>query len=154
MWEPLRRYRALDAESQRLFRRAALLLPWIRASLRLRGYNPTFAALQRRSNDIPASADAITDPVFNTNRMIHAAARYSLLHYSCLDESLCLWYLLRKQGVSSQLRIGVRKVNGKFEAHAWVEYNGLAVNQPEESHLHYAAFEREFSEPLSTFRKT
>jgi len=147
MWEPLQRYRALDPEARRLFRRAALLLPWIRVSLRLRGFSPTFAALQQRANSAPTTSDTANDPVSKTNRMIHAAARYSLMRHTCLEESLCLWYLLRKQGVTSQLRIGVRKENGKFEAHAWVECNGQAVNQPEASHLHYAAFEKEFSGP-------
>ena len=79
--------------------------------------------------------------------MIHAAVGYSPLHYTCLEESLGLWYLLRKQGIVSTLRIGVRKADGRFEAHAWVEYGGEALNQPEAAHTHYAAFEKEFSEP-------
>lgn len=147
MWEPLQRYRALDPESRRLFRRAATLLPWIRVSLRLRGYNPTFARLRQRSSGVSVAAGAPRERVSKINRMIHAAARYSPLHYTCLEQSLCLWYLLRVQGISSQLRIGVRKTDGKFEAHAWVEYAGEAVNQPEASHLHYAAFEKEFGDP-------
>ena len=147
MWEPLQRYRALDSDAQRLFWRATRLLPWIRVSLRLRGYNPTFSSLQQRLNSLPNAANSSSEPVFKTNRMIRAAVRYSPLHFTCLEESLCLWYLLRKQGISSQLRIGVRKANGKLEAHAWVEYAGEAVNQPEQSHLHYAAFEKEFGEP-------
>jgi len=46
------------------------------------------------------------------------------------------------------LRIGARKSGGKFEAHAWVERNGEAIGGPEETHVHYAAFEREFSGDL------
>ena len=130
-----------------MFRRAAILLPWIRVSLRWRGYHSTFTSLQRRSNSVSVAANVASDSVYKTNRMIHAAVRHSPLRYTCLEESLCLWHLLRKQGISSQLRIGVRKTEGKFEAHAWVEYGGEAVNQPEASHLHYAAFEKEFSEP-------
>ncbi|HKE07531.1 MAG TPA: lasso peptide biosynthesis B2 protein, partial [Candidatus Acidoferrum sp.] len=65
----------------------------------------------------------------------------------CLEESLILWYLLRKQGIASRLRIGVRKVNEKFEAHAWVEQEGVALNQPGQLHRHYVAFEQEISEP-------
>jgi hypothetical protein len=147
MWEPLQRYRVLDSESQRLFRRAAILLPWIRVSLRLRGYQATFVSLQRRSNGVPEAAGGANEPAQKTNRMIHAAVRHAPLHFTCLEESLCLWYLLRKQGIVSQLRIGVRKAKEKFEAHAWVEYEGQALNQPEATHLHYAAFDKEFSEP-------
>jgi len=147
MWEPLKRYRALDRESQRLFWRAAFLLPWIRVSLRIRGYNSTFASLQSRLNPIRKDSPPALDQVQKINRMVRAAVHHSFLHFTCLEESLGLWYLLRRQGIISQLRIGVRKSNGSFEAHAWVEYAGEALNQPEATHLHYAAFEKEFPEP-------
>jgi len=147
MWEAFQRYRALDRESQRLFWRAAVLLPWIRMSLRLRGYNPTFAALQSRAASRTESLDGANEQVQKTSRMVRSAVHHSVLRFTCLEESLGLWYLLEKQGICSRLRIGVRKDNGKFEAHAWVEYGGQAVNQPQATHLHYAAFEKEFSEP-------
>jgi hypothetical protein len=147
MWETLQRYRALDEESRRLFRRAAMLLPMIRASLRVRGYNKTFSSLQSRVIAIAPAQNANAEELRKTSHMVRAAVHHSLLHFTCLEESLGLWYLLRKQGIAPQLRIGVRKENGKFEAHAWVEHGGEALNQPEATHLHYAAFEKEFSEP-------
>jgi hypothetical protein len=42
------------------------------------------------------------------------------------------------------VRIGTRKTEEKFEAHAWVECDGVALNEPEESHKHYVAFGEEF----------
>jgi len=147
MWEPLKRYRALDGESQRLFWRAAFLLPWIRVSLRMRGYNATFASLQSRAGLIANDTSDSPEQVRRICRSVRSAVHHSFLRFTCLEESLGLWYLLRKQGIVSQLRIGVRKSSGKFEAHAWVEFGGEAVNQAEATHLHYAAFEKEFSEP-------
>jgi hypothetical protein len=119
MWEPLQRYKALDPASQRIFRRAAILLRLVRWSLHLRGYGETYTSLQKR---VGPQAPG-------------------------LEESLTLWYLLRKQGIPACLRIGVRTENGKFEAHAWVENGGEALNQPEAMHRHYAAFEQDFPEP-------
>lgn len=147
MWETLQRYRALDADSRRIFRRAVILLPRIRVSLRLRGYNKTFDSLQERLISPAAPLPASADVACKTSRMVRAALRYSPLHFTCLEESLALWYLLRRQGLSPQLRIGVRKIDGRFEAHAWVECAGEALNQPEAMHRHYAAFEKEFAEP-------
>src|SRR5258708_9563088 len=74
--------------------------------------------------------------------MVRAALRYSVTQYSCLEGSLTLWYLLRRKGIPACLRIGVRKENGKFEAHAWGEHGGEALNQDEAMHRHYAAFEQ------------
>jgi len=150
MWEPLQRYKAQDPASRRMFRRAALLLPLVRWSLRLRGYGKTFTSLQRRIRFHAKGTDArpeAREEVQVACRMVRAAARYSLAQYTCLEESLTLWYLLRKQGIPACLRIGVRKENEKFEAHAWVEYGGEALNQDEAMHRHYAAFEQDLPEP-------
>jgi len=133
-----------------MFRRAAILLPCLRWSLRLRGYGKTFASLQRRVPPPPNDRDSRPEEreeVRAACRMVIAALRYSFLQYTCLEESLTLWYLLRKQGIAASLRIGVRKENEKFEAHAWVEHRGEALNQDEAMHRHYAAFEQDLQEP-------
>jgi Transglutaminase-like superfamily len=82
-----------------------------------------------------------------TGRMVRAAEHYSPGHATCLEESLTLWYLLEKQNISAVLRIGVRKQLNQFEAHAWVEQNGIALNQRDEQHRHYTPFENEQFNP-------
>lgn len=47
---------------------------------------------------------------------------------NCLKRSLALWWLLRRRGIDSELRIGVRKSETGFEAHAWIEYDGQVIN--------------------------
>ncbi len=79
--------------------------------------------------------------------MVNAADRRGLVHPSCLAKSLTLWWLLARQGIPSQLRIGIRKEEEKFKAHAWVERDGAALNDPEEHHQHYSAFDAAFSAP-------
>lgn len=133
-----------------MFRRAAILLRLVRLSLRLRGYGKTFTSLQRRVESHARETGTglqSHEEVRALCQMVRAALRYSFAQFSCLEESLTLWYLLRKQGIPACLRIGVRKENERFEAHAWVELRGEALNQPEELHRHYAAFEQDFDEP-------
>jgi hypothetical protein len=147
MWEPLQRYRALDPQSRRIFRRAVVLLPLVRLSLRLRGYGRTYASLQKRlgpASEIPASAQA---DLQKNCRMVRAAVHYLPATFTCLEESLTLWFLLCQRGFQARLRIGVRNDSGEFEAHAWVEHEGTALNQPEARHQHYAAFEKDFPPP-------
>jgi hypothetical protein len=133
-----------------MFRRAAILLLLVRWSLRLRGYGKTFTSLQGRLQfqaKETESRPALREEVQSTCRMVRAALHYSLSQYTCLEESLTLWYLLRKQGIPACLRIGVRKEKEMFEAHAWVEHGGEALNQDEAMHQHYAAFEQDLLEP-------
>ncbi len=127
-----------------------VLLPLVRASLRLRGYNKTYASLEKRLGaGIPArvAPAGAPEPLQSACRMVRAAVHYSFAKFTCLEESLALWYLLRQLGIPARLRIGVRKNNGKFQAHAWVVHDGVALNQTEAEHEHYAAFEKEFPEP-------
>jgi len=148
MWKAFQRYRALDPKARALFRRAALLLPWIAFSLRFRGFRLTQAALQQRLASVPASgANPSQDAILQmTCRMVKAAAHHGPVKPTCLVDSLTLWYLLQRQNIPATLKIGVRKQFQKLEAHAWVECNTVAVNQSEEQHRHYAPFEGAISE--------
>jgi hypothetical protein len=146
MWERLRRFSALERGARGLFLRAAVLLPLISLSLRLRGFRKTQAFLQKFIPVRNVAADiSVPTCVALTVRMVRAAVRYSAGHPTCLEESLALWWLLGRQGIASGLRIGVRKHNEKFEAHAWVERDGIALNEPEALHEHYAAFDTALS---------
>jgi hypothetical protein len=152
MWEPLRRFKALGPRARGLFLRAAVLLPFISLSLRLRGFRATQTSLQKR---LPKVLTAISDQSSRaqaestalTARMVRSAAHRTWGSPACLEQSLALWWLLGRQGIASSVRIGTRKTDREFRAHAWVECEGVALNEPEESHKHYAAFGEEFPIP-------
>jgi len=147
MWERLRRFRALERPAQSLFLRALLLLPLVSLSLRWRGFRGTQATLERFLSNGRAGQDSaeVSKRAALTAHMVAVADRRGLVHPSCLAKSLTLWWLLGRQGIAADLRIGIRKENEKFAAHAWVERNGAALNELEEHHRHYAAFDAAFS---------
>jgi Transglutaminase-like superfamily len=147
MWKLLQRFNALDRPAQSLLLRAAVLLPVLAVSLRLRGLRATQASL---SSFLPgsiehniqsrASGDATKD-ASEISRMVQAAARYGVMRPTCLEKSLALWWLLGRRGMASSLRIGTRKAASGLEAHAWVEFDGKALNEPNETRDRYTAFE-------------
>jgi hypothetical protein len=126
-----------------------VLLPFISVSLRLRGFRATQSSLQKR---LPKALSALSDksngvqtePANLTARMVRSAAHRTWGNPACLGQSLALWWLLGRQGISTSVRIGTRKTDQKFEAHAWVECEGVALNEAEEPHQHYAAFDEAF----------
>jgi hypothetical protein len=131
-----------------MFFRASVLLPVISWSLRIRGFRATQAALQSLSipskTKKPVGEQALDgERVLMAVRMVNAAARYGL-GATCLEKSLALWWLLRREGIVSRVRIGARKAAGKFEAHAWVERDGAALNESGDEHRHYATFDAAF----------
>jgi len=151
MWARLRRFSALPRAAKLDFAQSVLLLPLIRLSLRLRGFRTTQRTLQlwvgRSVAALPETAAA--DETKRVCGVVSAAARYSFLQSTCLERSLALWWLLARRGIPAQLRIGARKSGEKLEAHAWVERDGAAIGEPEGTHLHYAAFDKELSGEIS-----
>lgn len=60
--------------------------------------------------------------------LVGAAAARGPYRANCMKRSLVLWVFLRRDGFDSSLVIGVRKQGEKFDAHAWVEYDGVVLN--------------------------
>ena len=147
MWARLRRFSALPRPAKGLFLRAVVLLPLLTVGLRVRGFGATQRLLQKLTkaakNNSPMTA--VESRVALTSRMVLAAARNSPIPSTCLERSLSLWWMLARQGIVTQFRIGVRKDGETFAAHAWVERNGVAIGEPEAQHLHFAAFAEEMS---------
>jgi hypothetical protein len=133
-----------------MFRRATVFLYAVRIALRVRGYKKTQEWLQEK---LKRHAKAATQNKANSEsaemicRMVSAAERYTPGRSTCLEESLVLWFLLRERDIRATLRIGVRKDDEQFEAHAWVEREGIALNQHEEQHRHYAPFADDLIQP-------
>lgn len=142
MWKRIRRFSALERPARGLFLRAFVVLPLISISLRWRGFRKTKASLQHflpvpyGSQNPDAQARAVL-----TAQMVRAAADHAIGDPSCLEKSLALWWLLARQGIASDLRVGIRKDGETFEAHAWVECGEATLNEPEMQHHHYAAFD-------------
>jgi hypothetical protein len=113
-------------------------LPLITISLRWRGFRKTkalleyFIPLAYGSQNPEAQARAAL-----TAQMVRAAANHGIGNPTCLEVSLALWWLLARQGIASDLRVGIRKDGEKFEAHAWIECGGASLT---ENH-HFAAFD-------------
>ena len=73
--------------------------------------------------------------------LVELATRYSPGKPNCLVRSLALQRLLHRNGYRSELRIGTRTENGRFEAHAWVEIAGRVINDAADIGLQFTAFD-------------
>lgn len=72
------------------------------------------------------------------------AARSAELHGigqpSCLERSLALWWLLRRNGIEAELQIGAQTSGKEFAAHAWVEWDGMVLNDSPDVRKRYSPF--------------
>lgn len=147
-------WRSLSRLQRRLLLTAWLLFPVLIVTLRLRGYRWLQTWLIRISpepSQFGADAHAVSNVTEETARSVEIAARYALLNANCLSRSMMLWWLLRRRGVATELRIGVRKRDGRFEAHAWIELEGRVLNDAPDVKTRFASFDGDMA-TMSQFR--
>jgi hypothetical protein len=131
----LARLRALRPVERRILGEALLLLPAACAGLKVAGMRRTREALSRvaRRGKSREGLDAAS-----IARLVAIAARHGPFRARCLPASLTLESLLRRYGLEGELRLGVRRHEGRIEAHAWIEHRGEALDG---AHAAFAAFD-------------
>jgi hypothetical protein len=115
----------LDRAERWILLQSIVLLPLVALLLRTIGLARSWGLLRRSSPPVPLSMSGEGE---RTVRMVDMATRHLPWRPSCLPRSLVLWFLLRRQGIPAELRIGVQKREQRLEAHAWVEVERRVVN--------------------------
>ena len=127
MLRKLRRWVTLAPADRTAVIEAWLLLAAAKLSLRrldLGRCQRLLAALPPRSR--PAE-EPIERLAARLRGWIGAAANNHLSSSRCLERALVLRAMLVRRGHQATLRIGVRRPGTGLEAHAWVEWDGVAV---------------------------
>ena len=107
---------------------AAVLLLLVRAGLSLLPFTTLRRSLRYYSDSARSAAPSHGSLVPRVAWAVMAAARRLPMRTTCLVESLTGDAMLRRRGLSSTLRFGVRPPNGgALAAHAWVEHDGTVV---------------------------
>jgi hypothetical protein len=86
----------------------------------------------------------INDQAFQISQMVSIAARNGFFRATCLRRSLLIWWFLRRQGIDSKIRFGVRTLKGQLEAHAWVEINTKVISEWDNTYKDYLSLGSEF----------
>ena len=137
------RFCGLTWGERRLLLQAFAFLLLIGAGLQFMNFQRLRSILLRSApvnHDVPG--DVALQQAIALTRLVQAAAGRMPWTITCLVRSTTLWYLLRRQGLDSEIRIGVNQQGGEFHAHAWVEFAGHVLNDRDDIHLHFVPFEQ------------
>jgi hypothetical protein len=66
-----------------------------------------------------------------TSRLVEIASRHHLYPMRCLRQAVALQWMLKLRHIPTALRIGVQRAGKDLQAHAWLEYRGKPIGQPE-----------------------
>jgi len=132
MMRNLAKFRQLSVNERWLLVRSILYLPAIHVALMSFGYSrthrmlETWTPLKPKEKTIPEKE--MLRRAQEIARIVAIAAFHGFYTATCLRRSLLLWWFLHGEGIESRICFGVRKLNGTLEAHAWVEHEGVVVN--------------------------
>jgi Transglutaminase-like superfamily len=131
MSRPIRKLLALPRVERWLLVQALAALPLVTLTLRAIGLRRCYRGLERlapRAGGGLLTGSSACHRAMRTGWLVRAASIHGLVQGSCLAQSLTIWWLLRRQRVPAELRIGVRKRQGRLEAHAWMEYQSRVLS--------------------------
>lgn len=115
---------------------AGFMILAVKMSLRIGGYGRTIRWIRSSVARIPATTSADAEVVKAAEHAVAMAGALYPGRALCLEQSLVLYYLLRRQGVAVKYCQGVQP--HPFLAHAWVEYRGEPINDFAEHAERYA----------------
>jgi len=131
----LRKYLALSRPQRAIVLHSLLLLPMAAARLRAQGMARTTAWLGRLRPHLAHAAPTLAPQ--EVARLVNAAA--SVMRARCLARSLVLSHLLHNFGIPNEIQLGVSKLSdGNLDAHAWVELDGVPLNDAADISARYA----------------
>lgn len=147
MGRRLRGWQRLDWRERRLLGGLVVLIVPIHALLATAGYSRTKRILERlsRASARRSATPAELESALRLARLASMAGRHGLVEATCLRQSLLIHFLLRRDGLSPAIKIGVRRQGRAFDAHAWVELDGTSLDAAVVAHqplLEYPARSR------------
>lgn len=118
--------------------KSGFMIVALKASLKLRGYKRTVEWIRGRVERVPVRADVDSTVVKAAEWWVAMAAAFYPGRAQCLERSLVLYYVLRRQGVPVRYCHGVQP--SPLISHAWVEYRGEVINDVPERVEEFSRF--------------
>lgn len=132
------RFFKLTRSDQKLHLEVLLLMIKVRMMLWLM----PFSSIKTYYSDVRPSGEK-DKTVCKLSRSLKTVANY--MPGTCLTQALVGYSLLSRHGYSSLVKIGVGKsIEGEFEAHAWLEYEGrIIIGESEKEYVPLLDLKRE-----------
>ncbi len=146
-WHTLRgrgaAFRNLSPAERRIILVAGVAFPLVAVSLRVCGLSRVQQALLRRP------LHRLLGPARSLDRsciagLVETAARTGLRKANCLERSLVLMWVLHSLGSATELRLGAKREAEALLFHAWLEQEGIVINDEPDIAAQYAVFDGAF----------
>ena len=113
-------------------------MPIVRLALRF----TSVARLKAMATGTPGRLPKASRKPEDIARLVSIAADHGIYRAKCLEKSLVLRWLLARRGIDGQIIFGASKAEDAMQAHAWIEVNGVPLNEDDGAHRDFARFEQ------------
>jgi hypothetical protein len=106
--------------------KALYLAFFLRIGFKTIGFNATLKILNLFNTDhtVRQPVQLNDDVLKGYQQLVLLTYKFPAIIFNCLAICTTYWWLMKKQGITTHLKFGMLKQNGKLQAHAWLEYNG------------------------------
>lgn len=131
---------------------APVALPALALALRQWGLQRVQSRLLGRSGSRRQKQAASLGRAERLSWCVQVAAAYGPWPANCLQRSVLLCWYLHRRGLRGDLRIGVRRTDQDgLDFHAWVEHDGVVVNDRRDVKERYVVFDRAMTPDGASF---
>ncbi len=135
----LRQFRGLSYSDKFYFLGLSLLVPIIKICLHLFGFNRVANFFKHSAKNKKNSVSDLKK-IKKYDDLLAFFYRFFPLNHMCLPVSLAFWWLLQREGIETDLRLGMKKDDKtKFLAHAWIEHRGVPFKADKDVREKYTA---------------
>ena len=127
----------LSVRDWRSVARAGMTLLVVRLALPMVSFERLLRWAMAVKRKLSTGPEDTREAVLRTAKLVDMAANHHPLPMRCLVRSLALSRFLARRGITTEVRLGVRREGGRLLGHAWVEWRGEPVNDPHEPAKHY-----------------
>jgi hypothetical protein len=146
----LSKLRQLNRRQWQVLLASEFILPMAELRLRTGGFRKAMAwAASPLASETGLSPDNELKLAKETAFALAVGANHGLWKPRCLTRSLALGWFLRRRGIPFEIRVGVPSAKGfldsgeapDFTAHAWVETQGLVLNDRDDVASEFSPFD-------------
>ncbi len=140
MISKIRTFFALPIAHKLIFIKIVFFVSFIQISLKTIKFKRTFRFLKfftKENLRAPENERQIVRRHKNFQYLFHKQMPYL---GKCLARSLTLWFLLKRKGIETDLKFGMKKKNNQLLAHSWLEYKSKVLITESEINDNYVPF--------------
>lgn len=140
MKEALRQIRGLSNQKKWFLFKCSCLSLLLRVSFKVAGFKKTIALLSKFNTGLPVHPNENNPNNIERYRRLIFLSNSFRPALNCLSISAAYWWLMKRKGIITELKFGMKTGDGKLAAHAWLEYNGKPLTSDMEVGEKYIPF--------------